>query len=374
MKLILSIVLTTGIMTLLVGCEQPNNDITSPAVRPVKTLTLGRTHNLEKHTFPAIVYAFKKAELSFRVAGKIAKIDVKEGDAVNAGATLAVLDQSDFDIKLRSAKADFNRTKADYNRASSLVKKGHVSRADFDKLEANYQIAESNYHAAKKNLDYTVLKAPFSGTVAKRYIENYEDVNAMLPIVSLHDVSRLTIKVNIPQSIMIRTFREQAPPQIYAEFENVPGETFPLTIKEISTQADDKTGTYSTSLIMENPKKYNILPGMSATVTGQRDLALNPDGVKGQTFIIPPIAVVEDNEGRFVYLAVNSDKHAEKNLEKISSHDRFSVVKRSVKTGVLLKNGFEIISGLERGDHVIVAGVSQMHEGLEVRVIGESSL
>jgi len=362
MKTKRSILFTLALASLLTACGESAPQHTDSVIRPVKTFTLGNPNALEKHSFPAVVDAFKKADLSFRVSGEIAEILVKEGDTIKEGEILAILDKSDFDIKLSSAKAEFARTKADFNRAAQLVDKGHVSRTDFDKLEASYRIAESNYKAAEKNLAYTELKAPFAGTVAKRYIENYEDVNAMQAIFSLQDLSRLTIKVNIPESIMIRTDRERAPPRIYAEFENIPDETFPLTIREVSTQADEQSGTYRTSLVMEAPDKHNILPGMSATVTGQRDIALSPNEVQSQTFIIPPIAVIEDNQGRFVYLAQKD------------SEERYFVVRRNVESGLLFQSGLEVISGLARGDRVIVAGVSQMREGLEVRVIGESSL
>lgn len=361
MKTKISILLTVVTFSLISACDKPQNEV-EPAVRPVKTLTLGSPNALEKHTFPAVVDAFKKADLSFRVAGKVTKINIKEGDDVKKGDTLAILDESDFEIARSSAKADFTRSKADFDRAKKLVDKGHVSRTDFDKLEASYRIAESNFQAAEKNLEYTVLKAPFSGTVAKRHIENYEDVSAMTPIFSLHDVSRLSIKVNIPESIMIRTNRENTPPRIFAEFENIPNQTFPLFINEISTQADKQSGTYTASLTMDNPDNHNILPGMSATVTGQRDAALAPTGVPGQTFIIPPIAVIENNEGRFVFLAEPADE------------DRFNVKKRHIKSGLLFESGLEIVSGLARGDRVIIAGVSKMREGLVVKIIEESSL
>lgn len=362
MKIRPSFLFTIALFSILSACDKPKPEEPEVTVRPVKIFIPGDSLSFEKHRFPAVVDALKKADLSFRVSGKIAKINVKEGDNIPTGTVLAELDRADFEIQLSSAKAEFSRTKADYDRAALLVDKGHVSRTDFDRLEALYRIAESNFMAAEKNLAYTELKAPFSGTVARRYLENFEDVNAMQAIFSLQDVSRLAIKVNIPESIMIRSDRERNPPKIHAEFENIPGESFPLAISEMSTQADAQSGTYLVTLVMDAPQNHNILPGMSAIVTGQRDIAANSNGEDNQTFLVPPIAVVEDSTGRFVFLA-----------EK-SSEGRFHVVKRRVESGLLFQSGLEVISGLNRGDRVIVAGVSQMREGLEVKIIGESSL
>ncbi len=119
--------------------------------------------------FPGRIDANKKADLSFRVAGKLKELLVKEGDLVNKGDVIARLDATDFQITVNDKKSFYTRAFNDYKRGKLLVKYGNISKMDFDRLEANYLSAKAELSLASQQLAYTELKAPFGGTVARRY-------------------------------------------------------------------------------------------------------------------------------------------------------------------------------------------------------------
>ena len=108
---------------LLAACEKPVETFKAVS-RPVKTIVIaGQTVN-DTRTFPAEVDAIQKADISFRVSGKIQKILVREGDEVKKGQILAELDPTDFKITLNDRQASYSTAKANFDRAKELVAKG----------------------------------------------------------------------------------------------------------------------------------------------------------------------------------------------------------------------------------------------------------
>lgn len=354
----LAILSVSALLLLLLSCgKTPEPTTKEQAVRLVKTLKVTGPGDSFWDELPGVVDAAQKADLGFRVSGKMEKILVNEGILVEKGQLLAQLDAADYEIQLNSRRAEYGQVNADFRRGQALVEKGLISRSDFDKLKAQNSTAKANLETAKRNLEYTSLHAPFSGQIAKRYVENYEEVSPLQAVFALHDLSSMTIKLDIPENIMIRA-REDNPPDLYAIFEEIPGRNFPLAFKEVSTQPDESTNTYEVTLTMPLVDGFNILPGMSVTVRAEikSDAALNQSAV-----FIPVHAVLEDSAGRYVYL-----------VEEVGEA-RGVVERRIVETGRLSVRGVEILSGLQAGDEVVTAGMSKMRPGLEVRLATESN-
>ena len=341
----------------LQGCSETDKQTKTEApLRPVKTFVVGSMENANWREFPGTVDAAQKAELGFRVSGKLKSLNVNEGAVVKDGETLAQLDDTDFQIQLKSRQADYQQAHDDYLRGKALIDKGVISQSDFSKLQAQNVAAQSALETAQRNLDYTHLEAPFSGRIAKRYVENYEEVSAMQPIYALQDVSSLLVKVDIPESLMINV-QEGSEPDVYALFSGIPGESFPLKFKEVSSRADEATRLFNVTFSMPANPKYNILPGMSVTVRGRPPQATNLSGV----IFVPPHVVQEDADGRYLWTVTHEDATT-------------GVVNRqNVTTGKLQNDGIVILSGLEVGDEVVTAGMSKMHPGLKVRLTTEGN-
>lgn len=346
----------TVMLFLLLSCKKASEPVEKPQLRMVRTLKIETPGENFWREFPGVVEAAQKADLGFRIAGKLEKMFVKEGDVVKRGQLLAQLDATDYNIQLKSRQAEYDQVHADFERGESLVEKRLISRSDYDKMKAQDEAAKASLAAAKQNLEYTSLLAPFSGRIAKRYVENFEDVSAKQPVYALQDLSSMTIKVSIPESVMIRV-RKGAKPEVNAIFDQIPRQQFPLSLKEVSTQADENTNTYEITFTMPAISDFNILPGMSVTVRGKPE----HEGIKDSVIYVPAHTVLEDSEGRFVYVVKGED-------------DNHGIVeKRMVKTGKLSNLGLAITSGLKIGDEVVTAGMSKMRSGLEVKLQPENT-
>ncbi|PVV27323.1 MAG: hypothetical protein B6D79_03010, partial [gamma proteobacterium symbiont of Ctena orbiculata] len=178
---------------LFMGCDKPSPPDTKSAVRPVKSFVVEQAGATAIRSFPARIDAGRKADLAFRVAGKVEQLSVKEGDHVEKGQLIATLDITDYKIAYNNRKANFDKTKKDYARAQELVKKGHISKMDYDRLEAEFKGARSALESAQQELNYTKLTAPFKGVIAKRHIESFEEVQAKQVILDLQDITTLEV-------------------------------------------------------------------------------------------------------------------------------------------------------------------------------------
>jgi len=338
------------------GCEEEQQaDAKAEVLRPVKTLTVSSVKQGLKRELPGVVDALKKADLSFRVSGKLEALKVNEGDVVKLGQVLAQLDKTDYKIQLQSSQASYDQAQADFKRAKELIKKNYLSSSEFDNLKAKAATASANLKATKNNLAYTTLYAPFSGLIAKRYIENFEDIGTTQPIFTLQDLSAYTVKVDVPESFMLSVSEKDAS-NIFATFESIPNKTFPLQFKESATQADQSTKTYEVTFTMAADRNHNILPGMTVSVLGETNQANSALPLR---IFVPASAVQEDAKARFVYLA-----------KRVSEHE--GVVQRiPVTTGHLSEFGIEVLTGLNDGDSVVIAGISKMHDGLRVKLLNE---
>lgn len=344
-----SLLLTSSF--LLSACEEPPQ-IYEASSRPVKTIVIGGNATGDTRTFPAVVDAIQKAEISFRVSGKVEKILVKEGAEVKKGQILAELDPTDFKITLNDRKASYDTAKANYDRAVALVEKGAISQVDHDNIRAQYHTAKANLDTAKQDLLYTKLKANFDGYIAKRHVEKFEEVILSQTVFSLEDVSALKIKIDIPENLMILIDKSRdGQRNLRAVFDNISKQEFPLSFLETATKADPNTKTFKVTLKMDSPEKYNVLPGMTATVFA--------DLFAGETqsdtaFALPVSAVISNNEKQATVWIVD-----EKTM---------TVSPKKVTPGLMIGDTMQVI-GINPGERVVVAGAPFLRNDMKVTLL-----
>ena len=340
---------------LLAGCEKPQEPEGEPPVRPVKTMLVEAVEAGGVRQFPARIDSLHKADLAFRVPGKVQEILVTEGEQVEKGQLLARLDDTDYRIVLNDRRATYQRAKNDYERAKKLIKDGYISRTDYDKLESTFKSAEAALKAAEQDLAYTELKAPFSGTVAKRYVEQFEEVKPNEPVLALSDTSSLKVVFDVPEKIVLslKHSNERGRVKVWASFEGANDKKYPLEFLEVSTLADPQTQTFQVTYTMPQPEELTVLPGMTATVTvdmtGLRELfkgSLLPlTAVTANAALEPIIWVVDEKSG--------------------------TVHSRKVKLGELKGARVDVLEGVEDGMRVVTAGTPYLAEGMKVRLLPE---
>jgi RND family efflux transporter MFP subunit len=340
----------------LFGCSEPAPPAAVDIIRPVKSFLIETGNGGAIRSFPARIDAGRRAELSFRVAGVLKQLPVKEGDQVEAGQLVAALDPTDLQIVFNNRKAGYDNAKRNFTRAQELIKKGNISKMDFDRLEAEFKSADAALQAAQQDLDYTKLTAPFSGRIARRHMEKFEEVQAKQPILDLQDTSELEVKFDVPESLL-RGLKAEGENKdevtVTASFADIPGRSFPLTFREITTQADAKTQTFQVTYTMPELEGAIILPGMTAMVR----VDISHFDASARPYTVPASAIVGDYK---------LDPQA-----WVVDEKSMTVQSRPVKVGRLLGEYIEVLEGLQAGERIVSAGTPFLVKGMKVRLMPE---
>ncbi|MEM1244171.1 MAG: efflux RND transporter periplasmic adaptor subunit [Pseudomonadota bacterium] len=345
------------ILISLVACKPDNSQPKAITPKLVKTLVVTDANTSQYRSYPAKVSASQKVNLSFEVPGRLIELPAKEGKEFKKGELLAKLDPRDYQIQVDKELAKYEHARITYERYKILLPSNAVSRAQYDEKRSMALLAKANLEDAEKSLKDTELYAPFSGIVAKRYVENYQYVQARQKILSLQDISDIEIIINIPEQDISRAddieslSEGKKTGQVVgvATFPALPGREFPVRVKEVKTEADINTQTYQVTLIMPLPEKSIILPGMTAAVK------IKFGKSKETSFNIPIEAVSTDAQGKqFVWLVDPKTSRVKKQM---------------IELGQATGNTVVVEKGLENGDRIVVAGVAYLEPNMAVKVL-----
>lgn len=330
----------------LTACDNPPPAEQAEVARPAQIVTVGATDLGSGLRFPGRVRAVKRAELAFDVAGKLVEFPVTEGQTLKAGALIAALDAEQFQLQLSAAQAEYDKARADYERVEKVWQETQaVARAEVDQKRTAMEVARSRYAAARKEFEDTRLTAPFDGVVARRYVENFQAVQAKEPVASLQDLSELEVVIHVPERIV-----QGAPRRVAGEvvFEGMPGQRFPVTLKSFSSEADAQTQTYEVVLSLTRPQGVTILPGMAAEV-----LPAVSAGEGEQALLVPMKAIFAGPDGDSRVWVVDPDTSR--------------VSQRVIEIGEVTGEGAVVTAGLASGERIVTAGVNHLRDAMLVR-------
>ncbi|MCJ2376998.1 efflux RND transporter periplasmic adaptor subunit [Vibrio sp. ZSDZ34] len=327
----------------LFGCKKDETpEVTSVPIKPVKTLVVSQRQHQVRH-FTGIIEANKTIDMNFRIQGELTDLPIKSGKKVEKGQLLAQLDNSQQLINKKSRNATLKQAKAEYERAQTLINKNAISQANLDALESQYISAQAAFEQSVKDVEYTSLLAPFSGVVSHRFIDNFSKVTSSTKILTLQDVEQYKITITVPQSQFVQIQTADAV-KLSAEIEGF-SQPFPLKVDELSVSQQSSQQIHVT-LVMQPPSQRRLFTGTSVKVKAEAF------GVS-HSMLLPSHSVLSDGNGHYVFV-VHPSTHL---LEK-----------RTVRVDGVSEQGINIVDGLSDGERVVVAGVSQVHDGQQVRV------
>lgn len=275
------------VLSVLTACsDKPEQQTKTPVIRPIKLLTIGdntssnASNTLHIRKLPGTVKAADNVDLAFQVAGTLIDLAVKEGQRVKKGDLVARLDARDFESNLNNAKGTVAKANASLEYANAEYQRYHnikatdagavsdsmvsLKQTSLKVAKADVQSAKAGLAIAQDQLNYTQLRAPFSGIVARKYVDNFQEIKAKEAILSIQNISDIDITIDVPE-IMMTPIRKTKP-KLFAEFAAAPDQQFELNIKEVALQADAATQTYRVVLSMPSPTGIRLLSGMTATV------------------------------------------------------------------------------------------------------------
>lgn len=341
------------------SCKEP----APPAkeiIRPVRYIEVLSTGAGRSRKFAGTSQAGLSSVLSFKVAGTVKRVAVKAGDKVQKGQIIAALDSADYELQVQQARASAaqaraqsRNAKASFERVRALYENNNATRSDLDSARAGYDTARAQVTAASKSsqlaqrqLDYCVLRSPGAGTIDAVPIDVNENVNPGQPIANLSGGEAPEVIFEVPEILIAKVTKGT---KVKVRFDALEGKTFEGSVSEVGVASGAAT-TFPVTVQL-GAKEKGLRPRMAA------EIELTFEGAEDkERFVVPPLAVGGDHEGKFVFLAEPTE-------------EGFATVKRkAVQVGDLTSEGLEVQTGLVDGDRLVTAGVSRLRDGQKVRL------
>lgn len=346
----------------LVACDEAAPPEPETVVRAIRSMEVIDRSSGQLRSFPGVVRAVDVSNLAFEVAGNTREVQVSQGDQITRGMVLATLDPATYQLNVESAEADVGRAQAELNektneldRQQKLYAKGWVAKAALDQAQAAYEsasnqldYARSRLNLAKRDLDKTVLKAPFDGIIATRLVEPFQEVARGEIAFEAYVEEAMEVAINAPETV-VGEIDQGLPGLVIFPSEEIG--TLNGRVTEISSAANE-ANTFEVVVTLDQSPD-SVRPGMSATV----ELILA--GASGETaYLIPLSAVLPGEEQGRGYVFIFDDTSS-------------TVRKQLVSGGGVQDNLVIVREGISAGDIIATAGVTFLRDGQEVRLAGE---
>ena len=273
-----------------------------------------------------------------RVPGEVVDILVEEGEYVEAGDVLAVLDGERLRLEMLAAKADLDRARDEYARHQDMHARGLISASMYEGLKYDVEAMRAVYKLAALNYDYSSIRAPISGVVTSRDIKTGETLATNQLAFQIADTSELVAYLQIPQSELGKFDAGDTAMMSVDAMNDVP---FYSMVKRISPTIDTRNGTFRATVVIDNTIGL-LAPGMFGRFTVAYE---KHDGA----LTIPEDAIVEEDGERFVFVVKNNE-----------------VERRSISVGIKYMNEVEVLDGLAADERVVVVGQSSLRDGARV--------
>ena len=284
-------------------------------------------------SYTATIEPYKRNLISSSLPNRIKKIYVEVGDQVKAGQKLVDLDRAN----LAQQKLQLDNLELEYNRVKELFAVGGASQQQVDQMRTQYETAKTSYENLDEN---TVLVSPTNGVVTTRNYDNGDlATGAILTVMQIQPVK---VEVNISESDFTKV-KLGMPVDVNVEVYG--DEVFKGKVSLIHPTIDPATRTFVTEINIPNGDN-RIRPGMFARV--------NIDFGNVNRVVVPDQAVVKRSGSgdRFVYVYKDG---------KVSFNQ--------VQLGRHMDTSYELISGVENGSEVVIAGQSRLKDGAPVKVV-----
>lgn len=288
----------------------------------------------QTYEYTAIVEAEAVNNIAPTMAGRIDKIFVEVGDRVVKGQKLVQMDAS----TLTQTKTQLDNLEVNFKRIDELYKVGGVSKAEWDAQKTQLEVTRTSYNNLLEN---TQLLSPLTGVVTMR---NYDsgDIYAGNPVLQIQQITPVKMNINVSENQFTKV---KAGMSAKVNLEVFGDETFNGKVTLVYPTIDSRTHTFPVEVSLPNANG-KVRPGMYARVT------MNYGTV--QHVVVPDNSIIKQQGSGDRYVYVYKDG---------------KVYYKKVELGRRMGNKYELLSGVEDGDMVVVVGYTKLKDGLEVDLI-----
>ena len=325
-----------ALAVLAVACKSDDKAGTAQQAKPqVKIAKVTSEDIPQTETYTATGESDVKNDIAPNTPYRIEKIYVDVGDNVRQGQVLVQLDASN----LQQLKLQVENQKIEFNRTSQLDQVGGASKAEYDNAKLQLDVLSTQLKQLMQN---TQLTAPISGVVTARNYDSGDMYSQGQPVLTIEQINPVKVMVNISEVYYKKVFKGMP---VDIELDAYEGETFYGKVTIVYPTVDQSTHTFPVEVTINNSSQ-KVRPGMFARATvnfGDKNHVLVPDEA-----LVKQIGAGD----RYVYIYKNG---------KVSYN--------KVELGKHIGTKYEILSGVNPGDDVVIAGQSRLANGKEVEVV-----
>jgi membrane fusion protein, multidrug efflux system len=389
---VIGFVLSTIFAVALTGCKQQqvHSMAGGPPVVPVSVAKVAAESVPTELRVVGTVDASSVVQIKSQIAGQLDKVDFTEGQNVNKGDLLFLIDPRPYEDALRQAEAAVARDRAqiaqseaslardtaqakyadtDAARNAELVKEGLASQSQFDQSRSSADVSRETVRAtkasidsakaaldadvaaeaaAKLNLTYCEIRAPITGRAGNLLVHagNLVKVNDVA-LVILHQVEPVFVNFSVPEQHLsaIRRLQTAHPLEVQVFTEDNPTGAVTGHLSVIDNTVDSTTGTIHLKAVFEN-RDRSLWPGQFVTVVLTLDTIRN-------AAVVPAEAVQNGQQGQFVYVVKPGNQ----------------VEIRVVTLGRSFGKSLVVEQGLTPGETVVTDGQLRLFPGAQVKPV-----
>jgi RND family efflux transporter MFP subunit len=348
----------TFIITLM-SCGQDQKEDIKDNSKPIAVTVAKVSANQDNSPLvvSGSIEAKNSANLSTRLMGYVEKINVKIGDKVSRGQVLIAINNSDLQAKraqvnagISEAKAAFNIAEKDYNRFENLFQQNSASQKELDDITAHYNMAKARLESAQQmkneinaQFAYTNVKAPFSGVVTAKFIDEGAMANPGMPLLSIETPGSFEVVARVPESIISQVKKGENVNVVVSSINS----EFKGKVTEVSTSSAHSGGQYLVKISLGS-KNENLRSGMFASVQFPAIITKGSD--VGETIMIPNKAIITHGQLSGIYTVSQQN----------------TAVLRWLRLGKSFGDKVEVLSGLSTDESYILSSEEKLYNGAKL--------
>ncbi len=349
------------------GCKEPvqKQQVDLPTV---ETVTMQTSDITPYHTFIGRTVAENDIDIMPRVNGELTEIHFKDGDLVEKGQVLFQIDPRPYQAALEYAQASLQKTRVeqslanrDADRAKKLIKDKSISEQQYDDAiakqataKASVKEAEASLLTAKLDLEFSTIRAPFSGRVGYSNYNVGDRISTLQlkPLISLTQIDPIHFRFNIDEQLyrrirnVVDTVRaENDKLDVDLDLTLSDNSNYPINgeMYAMGNKIDLDTGSIQAEATFANPN-YSLMPGEYGNLT----IRLKGKTIEG--LLVPSASVQQDQSGDYVMVV----------------DDQNVVARRKVELGQTYGTEKAVLTGLAESEKVIVKGLQKVRVGSKV--------
>lgn len=304
------------------------------------------------------VTAKQTATISTRMMGYVNKIYVKLGDKVSAGQLLVSINSDEILAKraqiqamITEAEAAAKNAERDYERFKTLREQNSVSDKELENISlqntsmnAKVQMARQQMNEVNAMLAYTNIRAPFSGIITQKMVDEGSMANPGMPILMIEQSGELQVVASVPENyIQYVKIGDVAKIELKSL-----GVTINGKVSELSPSAFGTGGQYSVKLAIDTKDKANIHSGMFANILMPNKAV---EGISSK-IMLDKFSIIYRDQLTGVYVV----------------DDQNQVSLRWIRLGKTIGNQVEVLSGLTQKEKIVLKAEGKLYNGVKVAV------